>query len=65
MIGRFGDLISESCMESIQSFEKNNLGKLLKDTINSKNCEAEDIAGLLYQRVCINFSIVRSTDTEN
>lgn len=52
MVCRFGDMISESCLESIQSFEKHNLGMLLKESINQGKCEADDIPGLLNQRVC-------------
>lgn len=55
MIGRFGDLVSESCLESVQAFEKHNLAKLLKDAIHSGQCEAEDIAGLIYLRVYYSF----------
>jgi hypothetical protein len=51
MVARFGDLISESSLESIQSFEKYNLGMLLKETIASQNCDIEDVSGLLCQRV--------------
>jgi hypothetical protein len=51
MVARFGDLISESSLESIQSFEKYNLGKLLKERIATQNCEVDDVSGLLCQRV--------------
>ena len=52
-MGRFGDLIAESNLDAIQTFERNNWAKLTKDLIYSDGCEQEDLQGLLGQRVII------------
>ncbi|KAI8914438.1 hypothetical protein EDD86DRAFT_186711 [Gorgonomyces haynaldii] len=53
MLGRLGDLISESSLESIQQFEKNNWAKLCKDVIEANTCELEDIPGYFGQKVLL------------
>lgn len=52
-MGRVGDLISDSSLESINTFEKTNMARLLKDVINTWNCEQEDVMGALGMRACL------------
>ena len=51
MIGRFGELISDSNMEVIQTFERNNLAKLCKEAITSGLCDHDDVPGFFNNKV--------------
>ncbi len=53
IIGRFGDLIADTNLESIQNFEKTNCSKICKDAISFGFCEAEDIQGYFRQTVLL------------
>ncbi|KAJ2999525.1 hypothetical protein HDV02_002672 [Globomyces sp. JEL0801] len=51
-IGRFGDIIANNNLESIQGFERYNWARLCKDAINFGMCELEDIPGF-FNQVCL------------
>ncbi|KAL2916170.1 hypothetical protein HK105_204261 [Polyrhizophydium stewartii] len=44
MIGRFGDLIADSTLEAIQSFERSNWAQLCKEAISSGICDYDDVS---------------------
>jgi hypothetical protein len=44
-------MISEANLDAIQTFERNNMARLLKDSIVSGVCDSEDVPGALGQRV--------------
>ncbi|KAJ3256253.1 hypothetical protein HK103_005616 [Boothiomyces macroporosus] len=45
IIGRLGDLIADSNLEAIQSFERSNWARLCKDAIAAGICDTDDIEG--------------------
>ncbi|KAJ3321197.1 hypothetical protein HDV06_004540 [Boothiomyces sp. JEL0866] len=45
IMGRLGDLIAESNLEAIQSFERSNWARLCKDAIAAGICDKDDIEG--------------------
>ncbi len=53
IIGRFGDLIAESNLEAIQSFERYNCSKLCHDAIGAGICDFEDIPGFFKQTILL------------
>ncbi|KAJ3345005.1 hypothetical protein HDU91_007491, partial [Kappamyces sp. JEL0680] len=53
ILGRFGDLICESNIEAIQSFERSNCSKLCHDAIEAMACEVDDIAGFFKQTILL------------
>ncbi|XJO77036.1 hypothetical protein BDV3_001679 [Batrachochytrium dendrobatidis] len=53
MIGRFGELISDSNMEVIQTFERNNLAKLCKEAITSGLCDHDDVPGFFNNKITL------------
>jgi hypothetical protein len=59
IIGRFGDLIADSSLDAIQSFEKSNSNRICKDAISFGFCEQEDIQGYYRQVVQLMSSIPR------
>ena len=63
MIGRLGDLIADSTLESIQSFEKSNWTRLCKAAIYSGLCEPDDIPGFFNNKVtsCVWSTIIVKT----
>lgn len=43
VISRFGDLVAESSLESLQSFERINLARLCRDKIAAGVCSEDDV----------------------
>ncbi|KAI8925687.1 hypothetical protein BC831DRAFT_498185 [Entophlyctis helioformis] len=53
MIGRFGDLIADSSLETIQSFERSNWARLCKEAISSNICDYDDVPGFFNNKVTL------------
>jgi hypothetical protein len=51
LVGRFGDMISETTLDSIQSFERRNRARLVRDGIQSDFLETEDLTVFLSYKV--------------
>ncbi|KAJ3161365.1 hypothetical protein HDU86_007147 [Geranomyces michiganensis] len=51
MISRFGDLITNSTLESLQSFERMNWARLCKDKIAAGVCGDEDVPGYFMRKI--------------
>ncbi|KAH9253017.1 hypothetical protein BASA81_009022 [Batrachochytrium salamandrivorans] len=53
MIGRFGELVSGSSLEAIQSFDRGNWVKLCKEAISSGLCDHDDVPGFFSNKITI------------
>ncbi|KAI8921425.1 hypothetical protein DFJ77DRAFT_163161 [Powellomyces hirtus] len=51
MISRFGDMITNSTLESLQSFERTNWARLCKDKIAAGVCNDEDVPGYFLRKI--------------
>ncbi|KAJ3016068.1 hypothetical protein HKX48_004246 [Thoreauomyces humboldtii] len=60
MIARFGDLIADSTLESLQSFERVNWARLCKDKIAAGVCIEEDVPGYFLRKLFLVAPIVHA-----
>ena len=61
IIGRFGDLIAESNIETIQAFERTNSMQICNEAIDTGICELEDIPGVFKQVILLQPPVSNNT----
>ncbi|KAI9006126.1 hypothetical protein BC832DRAFT_470038 [Gaertneriomyces semiglobifer] len=60
VISRFGDLIAESTLESVQAFERANLARLCRDAVLGNLCLEEDIPSYFLRQIFLASPLIRT-----